>query len=167
VEQDLVDLALGIDGSDGLLQVSDVPEVEGLVLSAGSQILGVGRNGHSVDLSLVRLEGVPDLEVGVPDLESSVPAHRGEVGVEGALGLALQVRRVSDLADPVLMVVLLRGVPAVSKRVPQLDLLVGARRNDLSVVLREAHGVNLLLMADELAHSLPSLQVPKTQGLVP
>lgn len=127
VEEDLVDLALRINGSDGLLEVGDVPEVEGLVLASGGQVLGVGGDGHGVDLSLVGLEGVSNLEIGVPDLESSVPSDRGEVGVEGALGLALQVGRVSDLADPVLMVVLLRGVSAVGQGVPEFDLLVGTR----------------------------------------
>ena len=114
MEEDLVDFALGVDGADGLLEVGHVPEVEDFVLTTSGQVLGVGGDGDSVDLSGVGLESVSDLEVGVPDLESSVPADRGEVGFEGALGLGLELGRVSDLRDPVLMVMGFTGVLAIS-----------------------------------------------------
>ena len=58
----------------------------------------------------MRLRGVSDLEVDLPNLQSSVPTDRGEVGVEGALGLGLQLGRISHLRHPVLMVVSLRSV---------------------------------------------------------
>lgn len=56
------------------------------------------------------LEGVSDLEVGVPDFESSIPTDRGEVGLEVGGGLGLQLRGVSDLGDPVLMIIAIGGV---------------------------------------------------------
>ena len=110
VEKDLVHFALGVNGADGFLQVSHIPEVKDLVLATSGQVLGVGGDGDGVDLTIVGLEGVSDLEVGIPNLESSVPSDRGEVGVEGALGLGLQLGRISHLRHPVLMVVSLISV---------------------------------------------------------
>lgn len=167
VEEDLVDFAVGVDGTDGFLEVGHVPEVEDFVLAAGGQVFGVGGDGHGVDLAVVGFEGVADLEVGVPDLESSVPADSGEVGFEGRLGLSLQLGRVSDLADPVLMVIRFTGVFAVSEGVPELDFLVGTGGDDLTVVGGERHGVDFLLVASELTDGLSVLHVPETEGLVP
>ena len=105
VEQDLVDFSLGVNGADGFLQVSHIPEVQNLILATSGQVLGVGGDGDGVDLTVVGLESVSDLEVDVPDLETTIPSDGGEVGVEGALGLSLQLRGVSHLGNPVLMVV--------------------------------------------------------------
>lgn len=167
VEKDLVDFSFGVHFSDGFFEVGDVPEVQDLVFSSGGQVLGVGGDGDSVDLSVVGLEGVSDLEVGVPDLQSSVPSDRGEVGLEVGLGLGLQLGRVSDLGNPVLMVVAFAGVFAISQGVPELDFLVGSRGDDLSVVRGEADGEDFLLVSGELSDGLSSLDVPKSEGLVP
>ena len=48
----------------------------------------------------MRLRGVSDLEVDLPNLQSSVPNDRGEVGVEGALGLGLQLGENISLETP-------------------------------------------------------------------
>jgi len=167
VEEDLVNFTLSVDGTDGFLQVGHIPEVEDLVLTTSGQVFGVGGDGDGVDLTIMGLEGVSDLEVGVPDLETSVPADRGEVGVEGALGLSLQLGRVADLADPVLMVVSFGSVLAVSKGVPELDFLIRTRGDDLTVVRGEGDSEDFLLVANELADSLSGLDVPETEGLVP
>jgi len=167
VEQDLVDLALRVDGSDGLFQIGNIPEHKILILASSGQILGVRTDSHGVDLTVMRLESVSDLKIGIPDLESPVPPDRGEIGVEVALGLTLQLGGVSDLTDPILVVVQLGSVSAVSQSVPKFDLLVGSGGNDLSVVLRETDGVDLLLVADELSHGLAGFEVPKTESLVP
>lgn len=167
VEKDLVDFTVGVDGTDGFLQVSHIPEVEDLVLTTSGQVLGVGGDGDGVDLAVMGLEGVADLEVGVPDLEASVPADSGEVGFEGALGLGLELGRVSDLADPVLMVVGFTGVLAVGQGVPEFDVLVGTTGDDLTVVGGEGDGEDFLLVADELTDGLSGLHVPETEGLIP
>jgi hypothetical protein len=73
VELDLVDHRSGFNGSDGFSEVTDVPDVEGLVSSSGGKIFAVGGDGDGVDGSIVGFEGRSDLEVDVPDLESSVP----------------------------------------------------------------------------------------------
>jgi hypothetical protein len=167
VEKDLVHFALGINGADGFLEVSHIPEVKDLILATSGQVLGVGGDSDGVDLTIMGLEGVSDLEISVPDLESSVPAHRGEVGVEGALGLGLQLGGISHLRHPVLMIVSFRGVLTVSQGVPELDFLISARGNDLTVVRGEGYSEYFLLVASELTDSLAGLDVPETEGLVP
>jgi hypothetical protein len=74
VEKDLVDFTLGVNRTDGFLEVGHIPEIEDFVLTSGGQVLGVGGNGNSVDLTVMGLESVSDLEIGVPDLELSVPS---------------------------------------------------------------------------------------------
>lgn len=64
------------------------------------------------------LESISNLEIGVPNLESSVPSYRGEVRFEGRFGLGLQLRRVSDLRNPVLMVIGVGSIFAISKGIP-------------------------------------------------
>ena len=71
------------------------------------------------------------------------------------------------MADPVLMVVGLAGVLAVGQRVPELDFVVGAGGDDLSVVGGEGHGENFLLVSDELADGLSGSEVPESESLVP
>ena len=65
------------------------------------------------------------------------------------------------------MVVSFRSVLTVSQSVPELDFLISARGNDLTVVRGEGDGEDFLLVAGELADSLSGLHVPETEGLVP
>lgn len=167
MEKDLVDLSLSINWSDGFFEVSDIPEVEEFVFTTSGQVFGVGGNGNGVDLSVVGLEGVSDLEVGVPDFESSVPTDWGEVGLEVGGGLGLQLRRVSDLGDPVLVVIAISGVFVFSQGVPKFDFFVSSGGDDLSVVTWKTYSENFLLVSGELSDGLSSLDVPESQGLVP
>ena len=70
--------------------------------------------------------------------------------------------RVSDLADPVLMVVGFTGVFAVGQSVPKFDFVVGSGRDDLSVVGGKRHRENFFLVADELTDGLSGSQVPES-----
>ena len=106
------------------------------------------------------LEAVLDQELLVPDLKSSVPTSSGEVW-------GLLDWRVSDAADPVVVVVLLTGELAVCEGVPQLDGSVCASRDDLSVVGGEGAGEDLFLVASEGSGGLAGSEIPKTEGLVP
>jgi hypothetical protein len=109
---------LSINWSDGFFEVSNVPEVEEFVFTTGGQVFGVGGDSNSVDLPVVGLEGVSYLEIGVPDFESSIPADWGEVRLKVWGGFGLQLRRVSDLGYPVLMIVAIGGVFVFSQSVP-------------------------------------------------
>lgn len=56
---------------------------------------------------------------------------------------------------------------AVTKSVPQLDGLVTATRNDLTVVRAEAHAEHIAGVAHKAAGSQTSVEVPQTERLVP
>jgi len=157
VEKNLVNFSLSIDRSNGFFQVSDIPEVQNFVLTSSGQIFGVGGNSHSVNLAIVGLESVSNLEVGVPDFKSSVPSDRGEVGFEGGFSLSLQLRRISNLRNPVLMVVRVRGIFAISQSVPKFDFFVSSGRDNLSVIGGETYGVNFFFVSNELSDSLSGL----------
>lgn len=104
VEGDLEDGGSGFEFSGGVLEVFDVPDVQFLVFSSGSDVFSVGGNGDSVDVGVVGLEGVLDLDVGVPDFESSVPSYRGKEGGGVSFG-GFHDGGVSDTRDPVGVVV--------------------------------------------------------------
>lgn len=65
------------------------------------------------------------------------------------------------------MAILLNGELALTKSVPQLDGLIARSGDDLTVVSREGHREDILLVANETAGGKASVQVPKTEGLVP
>lgn len=58
------------------------------------------------------------------------------------------------------------GVLAFTKSVPELDGLVTGRRDDLTVIWREADRENVVCVADKSTGSLSSSNVPETKGLV-
>jgi len=75
VEQNLIDFTLGVNVSNRFFKISDIPEVQGFVLTTSSQIFSVGGNGNSVNLTFMRFESVSNLEIGIPDFKSSVPTN--------------------------------------------------------------------------------------------
>lgn len=56
---------------------------------------------------------------------------------------------------------------ALSKSVPQLDGLITRTRDDLSVVSRERDREDVVGVADETTGSSTSVQIPKTDSLIP
>jgi len=97
----------------------------------------------------------------VPDLYSLVPAAGDDYWVGGG-GAEL------DGGDPFSVTVLtLLGPLALSKSVPQLDALITASRDDLSVVSAESNAHNILLVSDKSGAGDTSVNVPKSEGLVP
>jgi len=75
MEKNLINLTVSIDGSNWFFEISDVPEIQGLIFSSSGQEFGIRRNCDSVNLVFVGLQGISDLEVSVPDLESSIPTN--------------------------------------------------------------------------------------------
>jgi len=164
---DLVDGGTSFDGSDGFSEVGNIPDVQLFVTSSSGEVLAVGGDCDGVDRSVVGFEGGSDLEIGVPDFESSIPTGRGEVGLEGGLGLGLKEGTVSHAGYPFGVVVGFRGEFAVSEGVPKFDLFVGTRRDNLSVAGREVTGENFLGVASELFGSFSSSKIPKSESLIP
>jgi len=160
VEGNLGDWGASVEDSVFFAQVVEVPDLEDVFLTTGSDVGTEWGNGQGVDVFLVSLPGVLDQEVGLPDLDSAVPTSGGEVWVLGNWG-------VSDAGDPVTVVVGFVGVLAVSKGVPELEALVGTSGDNLSVIEGEGDRVDFLGVASEDSGGLTGSQVPKTEGLVP
>jgi len=62
---------------------------------------------------------------------------------------------------------LLDGVLALSKGVPQLDGLVAGSGDNLTIVSGESHAHHILGVIFETAGGLAGAQVPEAEGLVP
>lgn len=78
-----------------------------------------------------------NLVVLITNLDGAVPPSRHNDGVS-------MIGRESHARHPVTVSIILNGVLALSKGVPQLDGLVPRTRDNLSVVYREGHGEDIL-----------------------
>merc|ERR1719285_621985 len=94
-----------------------------------------------------------------------IPQHG--LGVLASGSAEGTVGRQPDAGDPVLVAILLDGVLALGKGVPQLDGLVPGSGDNLPVVGRESNGEHILGVVLKPAGGLASGEVPQPQGLVP
>merc|ERR1711994_270717 len=144
-----------------VLAIVQVPEHGLGVLAAGGAQGTVGRHGDGVQVSV--MANVVGLELAVlqrPNLDHLVPSAGNDDWV-------LVVWREPDARDPVVVGVLLDGVLALGKGVPQLDGPVAGARHDLPVVGGEGHAEDLLGVALEAASAVAGAQVPQPQGVIP
>lgn len=167
VEGKLVNIASSIEVSDRGVKVKEIPDINVLILSSGSNISSVRGDSNMVDSSFMSLERVSDLEVSVPDLEFSIPSNRGEIRLNVILGRSRSQRRISKARNPIGVIVGVRVEFAFSKSIPKLDALVSSSRDNLSVISRERNGENFLLVSDERSDSLLGSKIPKSDGLIP
>lgn len=96
----------------------------------------------------------------VPDLDSLVPRGSDDDG-----GLATVVEL--NAGNGISVLVLVNSVLAYTLSVPDLNLVVKTTSNDLSIVLRDSDGQNILLVVDEALNSLASVDVPEADRAVP
>lgn len=156
----------GVDGGAGgqrvqVLALVDVPEHGSAVLATRGDQGAVRGDGQGVDDTVVTHQVGSQLAVGqVPDLDDLVPAGGNDQWLLGG-------RRETDARDPVVVLVLLDGVLALTQGVPELDRLVATGRDDLSVVSGETNGEHVGLVRQERSDGLALVQVPQTQSLVP
>lgn len=109
-----------------LLDITEVENSNLLVFSSSNNEVSSGRDGDGVDAAVVHSDAVLDVEgLVVPDLEVSVPSDGGEV-LSANCGFGGGGDE-SDLGDPVVVVVLLDGVLAVTLDVPELDFPIRSR----------------------------------------
>jgi len=156
----------GVDGVAAIQRIKmfafvKIPEHGLAVLATGSAKRTVGRHGHRVQVTrvtdVVRLQ----LAVGqVPHLDEFVPSGGDDDGVVVGRGK-------TDAGNPFRVSVLLDGVFANAKRVPQLDRPVAGTRNDLSVVGGESDAEDVLGVSDKSSGGRSHRQVPKTQSGIP
>jgi len=159
-EEDDVDGGGAVNGGEELA-VNKVPDHDGTVTGAGGEVGGVLDHIDGVDLSLVAGEGVHQLHVHVvPNLDGLVPGGGDDDG-----GLLAVVEL--DAGDGIGVLVLVNGVLAETLGVPDLNLVVETTGQDLSVVVGDGDGEDVLLVADELLNGLAGLHVPEADGTVP
>ncbi len=156
----------GVDGGSGgqrvqVLAFVDVPEHSSSVLATRGDEGSIRGDGQGVDDTVVTNEVSSKLAVGqIPDLDDLVPTSRNNQRLLGG-------RRETNAGDPVVMLVLLDGVLALTQGVPELDGLVTTGRDDLSVVSRETDREDIALVGDEGSDRLTLIQVPESQSLIP
>ena len=160
VEFEIVDLRLGLECDGWLLEVIDIPYEDGLVFSAGGDVLSGWCDGQGVDSSIMSFEGELNLEVLVPDLKESVPAYSSEV-------FQLLRGRVPNPTNPVIVNVLVNRVLALTFHVPELDVLLASTRQDNPVVGVKAAGEDLLGVTVEDVLCLAQSQIPESHRVVP
>ena len=132
VEGEAVDGGSCIMDWGGLFNITEVEDSDFLVLSTGDDEVSSGGDGDGIDAAVMDLDAVLDVEgLVVPDLAVSVPTDGGEVLSASGFGGGGDE---PDLGDPVVVVVLLDGVLAVALDVPELDLAISARREDVPAV---------------------------------
>ena len=93
-------------------------------------------------------------------LDVFIPSTRDDDGVR-------VVGREPNAGHPVGVTLLLDGVLALSKGVPQLDGLVAGSRDNLTIVSGESHAHNILGMIFKTAGGLAGAQIPEAKGLIP
>jgi hypothetical protein len=156
----------GADGRAGferveVLALVDIPEHSGAVLATGSAEGSVGGDGDVVDDTGVTREVSAELEVvKIPDLDEPVPTSRDDKRLLGG-------RREPDAGDPVLMLVIDKGVLALTEGVPELDTSVTTGRDDLSVVSGEGNREDIRSVTDEGTDGGTGGDVPESESLVP
>jgi len=142
--------------------LAQVPEHGLTVLSATGGEGSVWGDGDGVDVSGVAAEVVLEAKVAqVPDLQGLVPTAGNDDWVLGGW-------RELHGANPLVVAVLALLAPLeLAQSVPELDGLVSAGRDDLSVVGGEGNGEYVVLVAGESGGGDTSFEVPESEGLVP
>jgi len=142
--------------------LAQIPEHSLTVLSAAGSKRSIWRDGNGVNVTGVATEVVLEAKVAqVPDLQGLVPTAGNDDWVLGGW-------RELDGANPLVVAVLALLAPLeLTKGVPELDGLVSAGRDNLSVVGGEGDGEYVVLVAGESGGGDTSFEVPESESLVP
>lgn len=159
-EDEVVDDLTSLKGVE-VLALVDVPEHGGTVLTTGGTERAIGGDSDGVDITGVTDKGVAEVEVlHVPDLNNVVPTSRNE-------GRGIGVGGEADAGDPLLVTVVVQGVLAATKGVPDLDGLIARAGDNLAVVSGESDREDILGVTGETNVALAVLDVPETERTIP
>jgi len=144
-----------------VLALNEIPDDDGSITGAGGEVGGSVNHIKSVDLSLVSGESVHEVHVQViPNLDGLIP--RGG-NADSGLGSVVEL----DAGDGISMDVLVNGMLALGSSVPDLDLVVESTSDDLSVIVGDGNGKNILGVTNKLGDSSAGGDVPESDGTVP
>ncbi|GMQ04680.1 hypothetical protein CsSME_00050020 [Camellia sinensis var. sinensis] len=101
----------------------------------------------------------PNLTIGqIPNLHSSIPRRRHNRRLK-------IIRAKSNTTDPIGMsITILNRVLTLTQSVPQLDRAVSGSRDDLAIIEGESDGEDIFGVADEVASSDASGEVPEAES---
>mmetsp|Transcript_10938 Transcript_10938/g.26831 ORF Transcript_10938/g.26831 Transcript_10938/m.26831 type:complete len:244 (-) Transcript_10938:71-802(-) len=150
----------GIKGGE-MLSIGKIPKHRSSVLSTRSAERSIRGNSDRVDVVPVSDEVLVEPPFSeAPDLNNLVPSSGNDKRL-------IRVRRKPDAAYPAFMTVLGKFVLEVAKSVPDNDGLIPGSRDNGPVVSREGDGKDILSVTNEAETGGPTVQVPKTEGVVP
>jgi len=165
-EHELADLLAGVEAVEWVSGgIAEVPQLGGTVFATGCGERSIGRDSDRVDVATVAAGATKvglEVEVAeVPDLDLLVPTAGNDDWVGGGWAEL-------NGGDPFGVAVLALLSPlALAKSIPELDGLITAGRDDLSVVSTESNAHNVFLVASKRGAGYASLNIPKSEGLVP
>lgn len=124
-------------------------------------------DSDAVEVTAVSGEVADELAVHeFPHLNDVIPPAGNDQFVLGdALGTIW--RREANAGDPVSVAILDDVVLAHSQGIPKLDGLVTGSGDDLTIVLGEGNGENVLGVSKEPASGISGVKVPKAESSVP
>jgi hypothetical protein len=112
-------------------------------------------------MSMMTLEVGLELQVGqTPNFDNFVPTAGDDKG-------SSEVGRETHARDPISVAIITDGVFALSKSVPQLQLVVAGTGNNLAVVSAEGDTGDITSVSNKAAGSLAAIEVPEAERSVP
>jgi len=144
-----------------MLGIVQIPEHDNTVLTSRGTERTIGRDGNSVDITVVTNEVGSQLHLGqIPDLDELIPTTGNDERVS-------RVRRETNTRNPLRVTIFSDVILALTESVPQLDRLITRTRNDLTVISREGNREDIVGVANETTGGSPAGEVPKTESLIP
>jgi len=144
-----------------MLGIVQVPEHDNTVLTSRGTERTIGRDGNSVDITVVTNEVGTELHLGkIPDLDELIPTTRNDERVS-------RVRRETNTRNPFGVTIFGDVVLALTQGVPELDGLITRTGDDLTVIGREGDGQDIVGVTDETTGGGTVVQIPKTESVIP
>jgi len=159
-EENAVNGGFAVDLSEEL-SLDEIPNHNLTVTGSGSQESGVVYHVERVDLSLVSDESVHQVHVQVvPHLDGLIPG-----GGDADSGLLCVIE--SNTGNGIGVLVLVDSVLAFGTSVPDLDSGVESTGDNLTIIMGNGDGENILGVANKLADSSSLSNVPEADSAVP
>lgn len=149
------------------LNISEIINSNLLILSTCDNEITSGRNSQTINVSLVSLEAILDVEsLVVPYLKISIPTNWGK---EMSSNWALATNgNISNLWNPIMMIVVLNGVSALASNIPELDGSIGTRWKNISSIIWDSTRENFLLVfSSKPLGGLSGSEIPESHFFIP
>jgi hypothetical protein len=144
-----------------MLGIVKIPEHDNTVLTSGSTERTIGRDGDSVNVTVVTNEVGTELHLGkIPNLNKLIPTTGNDERVS-------RVRRETNTRNPFRVTIFSDVILALTEGVPELDGLITRTRNNLTVVSRERDRQDIVGVTNETTSGSTVVQIPETESVIP